>query len=655
MIKLPPHVYDVESYPNFFCVGFAPLTEADEWHYFEISDRADDGGKLFYFLTMLERMIGFNNFTYDWLMIDHFLNLLSKSSVVTAADMYKKSMEIISKGFQNRFQGVIWNPSIEQVDLFLLHHLDRFNVGLKQIEFDLREPNVMDSPIPFDQPLTYEQMDLAKLYNANDIRGTKNFAIKSLGDIQFRETFGPEFLSYSNGKIGKKIFERDLQAAGIQLYTPDQYGKRKPRQTPRPHGVRVADVILPFIKFTRVEFQLQLERIKSELVTKIEVKNGMKTKKRMLRPDGSEIKYQFNMDGFIIDVRLGGIHGSVEKRIVLADSMHKVHDVDVTSYYPSIAIVHRIFPEHLTESFCDVYGALKAQRVALDDDDPNKTTLKFALNVPFGESNSEHGIFFDPAYMLAITMNGQLMLCMLAEQFANVGAIELIQVNTDGVVIRYPVGYENIVHEIIQWWQNLTGMDLKNVYYNRLFIRDSNAYIAEDINGKRKRKNDYEYKKEWYQDHSQLIVAKAAEAAMLDDIDPEDFILNHRDAWDFLLFSKGNMQLTDGTPLERNIRYYISESGQGLVMLYPPLAGKTERRRIGKHATGLAQCLGDRKTGYHCSECGEPFGRKSDFEKHNKLEHCYKIQIVNYFDGQMPHDIDYRYYISETNKLIIDG
>src|SRR3989304_3406866 len=247
----------------------------------------------------------------------------------------------------------------------------------------------------------------------------------------------------------------ELEAAGVKLYEWVD-GNRPQRQTHRPDGVRLRDVILPLIRFTRPENHMLLERIKGEVA--IAKKPGDK----MARADGSKIEHQMDLDGFRIDIKLGGIHGCVPRQMIRG---HTIMDADVTSYYPSIAIEHSIFPAHLGQVFCEIYGRLKARRVALPKTAPERTSLKFALNVPFGSSNDVHSIFYDPAYMLAITMNGQLMLCMLAEKFANVPGVRLIQVNTDGVCIQYPVHLERRVQEIYAWWQEVTGMDLEFTDY----------------------------------------------------------------------------------------------------------------------------------------------------------------------------------------------
>ena len=639
-------VYDIECLPNLFLCSFVPML-ADDVYVYEISERRNDARELMAMLGVCRRMFGFNNMAYDWPMLHYFLR---RSGQVTAWDMFQHNERLFAAGFAGRFQNIIWQPSIQQVDMFMMHHMDRFSVGLKQTEFNMRSSSVMDMPIEPGTMVTPGQIDGIIGYNIHDIRETKKLVQRSASDIEFREGLGAEWMNYNDGKIGKKFFENELRAAGVQIYDPVTRAKRS---TPRDDGVRLADVILPFIRFTRPAMVQQLERFREERVLKLIIEEGTKKKEKMLRADGSPIEYVFDLDGFHIDVKLGGIHGSLKKECV-TNAEARILDFDVTSYYPSIAIVHRIYPQHLGPTFCDVYGRLKTRRVSLPKEHPDRATLKFSLNVPFGDSNNRHGIFYDPAYMLAITINGQLMLCMLAEQFANVPDVKLIQVNTDGVTVLVPAEREPIVREICAWWQRLTGMDLEETEYRRMFIRDSNNYLAEGIDGKRKRKGAYDYKRNWRQDHSELVVAKAAEAAMLDDIDPTFFITEHDDPFDFMMFRKGRMELSDGVKLPKNIRYYVSHNGNGLFALHPPLKGKTDVRRIGVHAEGLATAMGGRGA-YYCSHCNEPFTTKGAFEIHNKARHCWKITIANEFNGEMPPDIDHRYYVNEAKKLIIDG
>src|SRR3989304_3659265 len=336
-------VYDLECYPNFFCVGFSPVDAPDDVGYiWEISDRRNDSTQLFQMLVRCRRMIGFNNMYYDWPMLSHFLKLMGQKGSATAAEMYAENERIFALPEQQKHLGLVdWNPCIQQVDLFMLHHLQRFGVALKQCEFTMRSRSIQDLPFPPGTVLTHTQMDMGLRYNAHDIRETKKLYKLSLPAIRFREAINPAWINYNDGKLGKKTFEMELEAAGVKLHEWVD-GNRHQRQTHRPNGVRLRDVILPLIRFTRPENHMLFERIKGEGA--IAKKPGDK----MARADGSKIEHQMDLDGFRIDIKLGGIHGCVPRQMIRG---HTIMDADVTSYYPSIAIEHRYFRRTLGKFF----------------------------------------------------------------------------------------------------------------------------------------------------------------------------------------------------------------------------------------------------------------------------------------------------------------
>ena len=88
-------------------------------------------------------------------------------------------------------------------------------------------------------------------------------------------------------------------------------------------------------------------------------------------------------------------------------------------------------------------------------------------------------MFYDSQFTMAITINGQLMLCMLAEWLISVDTLELLMINTDG--ITYHVHRDRAQHDKIvrTWWERLTRLNLEEACYSRMWIRDCNSYIGE--------------------------------------------------------------------------------------------------------------------------------------------------------------------------------
>ena len=65
--------------------------------------------------------------------------------------------------------------------------------------------------------------------------------------------------------------------------------------------------------------------------------------------------------------------------------------------------------------------------------------FKLALNSVYGKSNDINSFLYDPKFTMQITLNGQLMLTMLAESLVNyIPNVKVLQINTDGITLKIP-------------------------------------------------------------------------------------------------------------------------------------------------------------------------------------------------------------------------
>ena len=299
------------------------------------------------------------------------------------------------------------------------------------------------------------------------------------------------------------------------------------------------------------------------------------------------------IDGFRFDFGTGGIHGSIESKIAKETKKYQLIDADVSSMYPNLAISNRIYPDHLGETFCDIYQDMYEQRKSYPKGSAENAMLKLALNGTYGKSNDKYSIFYDPKFTMSITVNGQLSLCLLAEKLLNIPDLRIIQVNTDGITVALPRAYKDEYDMICNNWQDQVKLQLEFADYSKMIIRDVNNYIALYTNGKVKRKGAYQYEDlGWHQNQSALVIPMAAEAQMVFGKPIEEFITEHMkdpdNKWDFMLrtkvprSSKLVMLLDDNTEVQlQNIcRYVPSLSGGKLIKIMPPLEGEIEDRRL---------------------------------------------------------------------------
>jgi hypothetical protein len=585
------YVYDIETYPNVFTLAVEHADAPLRWS-FEISEWRNDSKEIVAFLQYLKdtnaRMVGFNSLGFDYPVL-HTLIRMGHSDANT---LYLKAMAIINAQDDD---GGKWmhqvNPSdrfVEQIDLFKIHHFDNKAraTSLKVLEFNMRSDSIEDLPFPVGTALGQSQIEKLKQYNAHDVSQTKAFYYKTLDMIRFREEltvkYSRDFMNHNDTKIGKDYFTMKLEESGVTCYDFGPSG-RTPRQTPRP-SIALRDAILPWIQFQSPEFTRVLNWLKDQTIT--------------------ETKGVFNdlnasLNGFTFVFGLGGIHGSVESQVVESDDDYVIVDLDVSSYYPNLAIANGFYPQHLGDSFVTIYKHLFEQRKTYSKKSAENAMLKLALNGVYGDSNNHFSIFYDPLFTMSITLNGQLLLCLLTEGLMHIEGLRLIQVNTDGLTVRVPRENKWLVDLARAAWQLRTGLNLEEAVYKTMMIRDVNNYIAQYEDGSVKRKGAYEYEMDWHQNAGGLVIAKVAEKVLLENAPIRQTLEQWPDIMDFMLRTKVPrssylaIEKDSVTSQLQNItRYYIAEGGGRLFKWMPPLAKNPGQwRKIGvESGWGVQPC-----------------------------------------------------------------
>jgi len=258
---------------------------------------------------------------------------------------------------------------------------------------------------------------------------------------------------------------------------------------------------------------------------------------------------------------------------------------DVRSYYPNLAIANRVYPAHLSEVFCDIYRDVYEQRISLPKSDPRNKALKLALNATYGNSNSAYSPFYDPQYTMTITINGQLLLCMLAERLAAIPTLELIQVNTDG--IEYIVDRDRVgeCDAVSAEWEKLTGLELESEDYASFHQRDVNSYVAIDAHGGVKCKGAFEYQHGlgygdgWHKNQSCKVVAMAAEAYLVRGVPVADTVAACDNAFHFMHTLKA----------QRNDRVMLGGDLSDYECQWTPSDAKGRPVKRKMHSGGVAQ------------------------------------------------------------------
>jgi hypothetical protein len=154
-----------------------------------------------------------------------------------------------------------------------------------------------------------------------------------------------------------------------------------------------------------------------------------------------------------------------------------------------------------------------------------------------------------------------------------------------------------LVDPVCEQWQQATRLQLESVEYQRMVIRDVNNYIAHKTNGEVKRKGAYEYKKEWHQDASFLVIPKVVEQVLIYDKPIRATLESWSDKMDFMGRVKvprnSRLVIVDEHgeyQLENTQRYYVSHGGGQMVKIMPPLAKKPDEWRRFNIESGWTVC-----------------------------------------------------------------
>lgn len=182
---------------------------------------------------------------------------------------------------------------------------------------------------------------------------------------------------------------------------------------------------------------------------------------------------------------LGGIHGALKRCHRKGQLLH----IDVTSYYPSIMIQHDLLTRQSKEPelFTEIYN--KRVELKKAGKKQEQAPYKIILNSTFGITNQEFSKAYDPQRNHDVCINGQLMLLMLLEMLE--GTCELIQSNTDGIIVDCTGRDQDKVEEICHQWEQLTKMGLSFEQVDEIWQKDVNNYLIRFDNGKEEAKGAY--------------------------------------------------------------------------------------------------------------------------------------------------------------------
>lgn len=235
----------------------------------------------------------------------------------------------------------------------------------------------------------------------------------------------------------------------------------------------------------------------------------------------------------------GGIHGASEKPIYRKGLI--LH-VDVGSYYPSYLIAHDRVTRAARhpEKYAEVYTTRMALKAA--GKKKEQAPYKLLLNALSGAMKDKNNAAYDPCMNNTMVVNCQLMLIMLLEWLEKIPGFELIQSNTDGLIVQIPDTDEafNMLDDICYEWESTCSTEKCKIglafdQVDFIYQKDVNNYLFK-FNGVEKYERKGAYVKELSRLDADLpIINKALVDYMTKGVHPR---LTIRDCLDLQQFQK---------------------------------------------------------------------------------------------------------------------
>lgn len=350
-------------------------------------------------------------------------------------------------------------------------------IGLKTLEGFLGS-NIKETEVPFniDRKLTQREIEQTVFYCRHDVEQTIEVFIQR--KAEFEAQYGVV-----------KAFNLPLNMVG---YTEARITAQVLGCVKRDFDDEFDYFFLPCI---------QLKKYSAVMDWFAQKRDEIKLKIAACRGDTYWVKKEFykqSLDMMVAGIPhtfgFGGLHGAT------ADPIHAtglILHVDVGSYYPSMLIAWDLVTRAATN---DNYKLVYDTRMQLKAESKKKeqAPYKKLLNALSGAMKDETNPAYDPRNNNCMCINGQLMLLDLIEHLEVVPGFELLQSNTDGLIIRIPDTDEafNMVDDICWDWEQRCSTAKCSITLGldtiaEIYQKDVNNYLWIDAKGEVERKGAY--------------------------------------------------------------------------------------------------------------------------------------------------------------------
>ena len=446
--------------------------------------------------------------------------------------------------------------------------------SLKEIEANLRL-NITETTIPFDLPTKWTKKEYEEVlyYCEHDVMALKPLFEKRYG--YFKTKFDICLLSnidplYNTGLTNAKLCAKFLKAKMIK--------RDDEREYTIPSNISIDLIDKKILNF--------FARIKDNSISNDELFT-------------SKLDYDFH--GMPSVFAWGGAHGAKANFIYdyTAEPNKIVINEDFASLYPHLlALPTYNFISRNIQDKNAYYNTLKRRlQLKKEGKKEEQLPLKLILNTTYGCQNNKYNDLYDPRGARGTCISGQLLISELTERIYSIGDVELVQLNTDGLMVKLPKNKLEEYYKVSNEFSKKCGIELEYDIIYKIVQRDVNNYCmiyGNEESKKIKAKGgcfsalpEIKINKDGtldtkvitdFKSNSLSIVSEALLKKLLLDIPVEETINNCNDIFRFQIIShlgatyeKCVQESTNGDiELQRNNRIYAGKIPSGAIIKVKP-------------------------------------------------------------------------------------
>lgn len=216
----------------------------------------------------------------------------------------------------------------------------------------------------------------------------------------------------------------------------------------------------------------------------------------------------------------GGVHGAIPKLIYECKEDEVMIMADVTSLYPSLMLQYDLQSRAIEDK--TIYQRIYDTNIQMKKDkNPLRPIYKLICNTTYGCMGDKYNALYDQRQRNLVCVYGQVLLLDLIEKLEP--HCQLLQSNTDGILILIKKKDFEVVDDIVAEWEDRTRLSMEFDYFKKIVQKDVNNYVAIASDGSYKSKGAY-VKKLSKLDNDLPIVNEAIIKFIVESVKVEDTI-----------------------------------------------------------------------------------------------------------------------------------